>query len=86
MASDLVGKRIQVVLTLGTHKNGGPAFEAAATEIDSGAVKCLDSHTAMQLAHRAIGMYMMILAKPLQEPDKPEILIPAGPMSGLRGN
>jgi hypothetical protein len=86
MASELVGKRIQVVLTLGTHRNGGPAFEAAATEIDSGAVKTLDAHTAMQLAHRAVGMYMQILATPLQEQDKPQILIPTGPVSGLRGN
>jgi len=78
MASELVGKRIQVVLTLGTHRNGGPAFEAA--------VKTLDAHTAMQLAHRAVGMYMQILATPLQEQDKPQILIPTGPVSGLRGN
>ena len=86
MKSDLVGKRYQIVMTLGTHREGGPSFEVTCTELDSGSVKNIDAHTAMQMANRCVGMYMAILAKPLQEQDKPQILIPTGPISGLRGN
>lgn len=82
--SNLVGKRFQIVLTLGALPNGHPSFEVAATEIDSGTLKNIDAHAAMGMVHRAMGIYIQSI-QPQPEPQS-QIVLPTGPMSNIRGN
>jgi hypothetical protein len=84
--SDLVGKRVQIVLTLGTNGQGQPAFDLAATEIDGQTLKQINPHAAMNMVHRAMAMYIGILQNSLPQQEEPMIVVPTGPMSNLRGN
>lgn len=84
--SQLVGKRIQITLNVGIDKIGTPAFEVNGTEIDAGAVRGMDPHSAMQVVGRVIGLYMKVLSDSIPREAPPQIMVPTGAMPNLRSN
>lgn len=84
--SNLVGKRFQINLTLGSDVHGNPAMELGANEIDAGAVRGLPAHVGMEMVYRAIGVYMQTLVANQPQPEESRILIPTGKVPGIRAN
>ena len=84
--AQFIGPRIQIVLTLGATEQSPKHMEVSGTNIDAGSLQQLDLHTSMNLVRQAVELYISSILSQVGTVERPKILIPAGPMSSLKGD